>query len=370
MASYQRRSSSRPRNKVVKPILRKFAQGERDSIDLDRTAAEQDGLGIYADYGTGSRSARDVTFDHSSRRGYHNRSTSGTSQFSTGTAGSQRAGSFVHPFQQTPRPYTPPLGASHPTSLRGSSFGAGAGVGPGAGGAESEYSKESPALTEDELESQDQLRQTLRSTSNLSNRSASGTTSPNPNSRPLRIQTKSHNSRPANSPSHTNLATSLYSPDLISPTDTVSTMSAVRSSMDKGFRMRSRSDAEGRPRAESIQEARRKFEEKERVKDEKAAQAEIKAREKRDQKEARSQIERGHRRSSASERTYARSRRSKSDLTMPVNEKEEHDFAETRRTRTAVSTTKKKSQSTWTKFMFWFRTRLLRIKSKKSNGRH
>src|SRR5438045_8650070 len=64
----------------------------------------------------------DVPFQ-STRRGYHNRSTSGTSQFSTNTAGSgHRNGSFVHPFQQTPRPYTPPLAASYAGSFRGSDY--------------------------------------------------------------------------------------------------------------------------------------------------------------------------------------------------------------------------------------------------------
>ena len=48
---------------------------------------------------------------------------------------------------------------------------------------------------------------------------------------------------------------------------------------------------------------------------------------------------------------------------------EEHGFTQPRHTRMAVSTTKKKSQSTWTKFMLWFRTRLLRIKAEKSSSR-
>lgn len=367
MSSYHGQTS-KPRNKVVKPILKKF---ERTSIDLDRPAAEQqDALGIYAEYGTGPRSARDVSFDHGGRRGYHARSTSGTSQFSTGTAGSHRAGSFVHPFQQTPRPYTPPLGVSYQPSLR-----------------ESEYSKDSPALTEDELEGQDQLRTTFRTASNLSSRSPSASGPSSPVQHALRIQTKpSFNSRLGNSHSHTNLASTLYSPDLISPTDTMSPISAVRTSMDKGFRKRTRSDAETRPRSESIQEARRKFEEKERVKEEKAAREEIRKREKADQKEAR-QIEKGHRRSSASERPQTRSKRSKSDLSMPVNEKDTSGFVsrdynsvpiqsapwlsegggfeQARRDRMSVST-KKKSHGAWTKFMMWLRTRLLRMKKSES----
>ncbi|RDW72967.1 hypothetical protein BP6252_06874 [Coleophoma cylindrospora] len=370
MSSYQSHTSSKPRNKVVKPILRKFTPSEHNSLDLDRPAAEQDGLGIYnADFGAGSRSARDVTFDHSSRRGYHHRSTSGTSQFSTGTTGSHRAGSFVHPFQQTPRPYTPPLGGSHQSSLRQSES----------------FNRDSPTLSDNDLEQQDQLRHhnTFRSTSNLSTRSASGNASPIPNT--LRIQTTPYSPRVPNSHSQNNLSSALYSPDLTSPTDTTSPISAMRTSMDKGFRMvRTRSDVESRPHAESIQEARRKFQEKERLKEEKAAREEIRAREKRDQKEAK-QIERGHRRSSASDYSRTnRSKRSKSDLSMPVSEKgevfESRDYQSTpasnepwlshtqgqdkpRRSAKAVAA-KKKSHSAWTKFMMWLRTRLLRMKKR------
>src|SRR5271167_3033546 len=107
MASYSGSSSAKSKSRV-KPMLRKLTQSEKNSLDLNRPAIEQ-GLGLHAsDYGTGSRSVHDVSFQ-SAGRGYHNRSTSGTSQFSTTTAGSgHRAGSFVHPFQQTPRPYTPP----------------------------------------------------------------------------------------------------------------------------------------------------------------------------------------------------------------------------------------------------------------------
>jgi hypothetical protein len=109
MASYAASSKSKLHKK---PILRKFTQSEKNSLDLDRPATEQ-GLGIYSsDYVNPSRSVHDVSFNHA-RRG-HGRSMSGASQFSTATNGSgARTGSFVHPFQQTPRPYTPPLAQSY-----------------------------------------------------------------------------------------------------------------------------------------------------------------------------------------------------------------------------------------------------------------
>jgi hypothetical protein len=344
----------------VKPILRKLTQSEKNSLDLDRPAEQQDVFGIY-DYGAGNRSSHDVAFNQPGRRGYHARSTSGTSQFSTATTGSgARAGSFVHPFQQTPRPYTPPLAtASYQNSLR-----------------ESEHSN-SPALTEDE----DQLRHTFRTNSNLSNRTP-GNTSPIVGSQPLRIQTKQpSSSRLALATSHTSLSNSLaLSPDVGSPLETMTPSSAIRTSIDKGFRIRSRSEVDTRVRAETIQEARRKFQEKEQAKEEKAAREEIRAMEKRNQKEAR-QIERGHRRSSASDGT--RNKRSKSDPTMPEKDGfigreyrsvpfqtqpyDHEGFEQPARSHTGFSSTKKKTHGTFTKFMMWLRTRFIRMGGKKKN---
>lgn len=157
----------------------------------------------------------------------------------------------------------------------------------------------------------------------------------------------------------------------------------VRSSIDKGFRLRSRSEVD-RDRTLTIQEARRKFQEKEQAKEERAAREDIRAREKRDQKEAR-QIERahGHKRSSASGDTAKSKRtRSKSDLTLRTDEKSDpmgfvgRDYAsipqqtlpvaveelgQPVRSQTKISNTKKKTHSAWTKLMMWLRTRFIRI---------
>jgi hypothetical protein len=359
MSSYQTHHGPPLKSRTkVKPILRKLTQSEKNSLDLDRPAAEQDGLGIY-DYGTGSRSSHDVV---TGRRGYHARSTSGTSQFSTTTSGSgHRTGSFVHPFQQTPRPYTPPLGASYANSLRETD--------------DIDSNNHSPALTEDE----DQLRHqtAIRSVSNLSNRAPSitGASSSPVLSHPLRIQTKNNSSsRLALATSHTSLHnfSEFGSPDTMSPS------SAIRTSIDKGFRIRSRSEVDTRPRTETIQEARRKFQEKEQLKEERAAREEIKALEKRQQKEAK-EIDRQHRRSSASEHT--RSKRSKSDLTSyekgeglvgrdynsapfqtPPLPAEEAFYP-----RPRSHTAKQKTHSAWTKFLMWVRTRFLRMNKKRSS---
>lgn len=353
MSSYHGQTSSKTRTKV-KPILRKLTQSEKNSLDLDRPAAEQDGYGggnsgvsaIY-EYGQASRSSHDVVFHQTGRRGYHNRSTSGTSQFST-------ASSFVHPFQQTPRPYTPPVAASYQNSMR-----------------DSEPSR-SPALTEDDDPRQFTIRRASDRSTTLAGPASPTTTIPT-----LRIQTKPSASRLALATSNTSLQSP--NPDIVSPVDTMSP-SSLRPSIDKGFRIRSRSEVDTRGRSESIQEARRKFQERELAKEEKAAREEIKQLEKKNQKEARI-MERNHRTSSASEQAGTRAKRSRSDLTK-TNEKTGGLFAQDYnsvpgqnppffeaeaaglppRRAPKKASSKHKTHSAWTKFMMWLRTRFLRMK--------
>jgi hypothetical protein len=156
--------------------------------------------------------------------------------------------------------------------------------------------------------------------------------------------------------------------------------SSLRTSIDKGFRIRSRSEVDTRGRHETIAEERRKFQEREQAKEEKAARDEVKAMEKKNYKEAREQ-ERRHRRSSASEGT--RSKRSKSDLTMRTEKSEstvgrDYESVPTQFApymganldeyprRTHKDSTKKKTHSAWQKFMMWLRTRFIRIGNKKT----
>jgi len=149
--------------------------------------------------------------------------------------------------------------------------------------------------------------------------------------------------------------------------------------MDRGFRIRSRSDTPN-VHIETVQEARRKFQERELAKEEKAAREEVRALEKRQQREA-MKIERGHRRSSASDRT--RAKRSRSDLTS-LGEKGEpfiaREYSSTGQGQNPVAgggetfnqprrsgTAKRKTHSTWTKFMMWLRTRILRMSKKEGS---
>ncbi|KAL2211766.1 hypothetical protein CC79DRAFT_1317836 [Sarocladium strictum] len=138
LVHHQKLTKSRNRT-VVKPILKKFhsAGSDNNSLDLDRGWEEQNIH--YLDQGhedalPSTRSAaRDVSFsstnhtasgpiaiDNSSRRRNgladkysHARSTSGASHASIATSGSGRTGTFVHPFQQTPRTSEPPLSQSY-----------------------------------------------------------------------------------------------------------------------------------------------------------------------------------------------------------------------------------------------------------------
>ncbi|PBP25896.1 hypothetical protein BUE80_DR003194 [Diplocarpon rosae] len=326
------------------------------------------------------------------RRGYHNRSTSGTSHLSTATTGSasgHRAGSFVHPFQQTqtPRPYTPPSNTSpsYQDSLRKSELDSLAGT-----------EGDSETIHHHAFRSPSNLSTTSHSQSHSHSHSHSSlpsiaalSSSPNISSQQLQQPPQHHlritstkqasSCRLALAKSHSSLHSSLHntplSTDITSSSDIMSPASAIRESLDKGFRIRSRSEVDTHVRAETIREARRKFQEKENLKEEKAAREDIKALEKRQQKEAR-QIDRGHRRSSASDRT--RSKRSKSDLTTQektdgflgrgyetAQEQQTPTFGEEELCQPSRShTAKRKTHSAWTKFVMWIRTRFIRMGQK------
>ncbi|KAM7209003.1 hypothetical protein V8F20_000612 [Naviculisporaceae sp. PSN 640] len=145
--------------KVVKPILKKLAHSEKNSLDLDRGWEEQSvGQldGSFADewngsYGPRSYSAKDVSFafpvtarTYGTAGDIKGSATAGTgalvnggaggvvgtggsshtrSKFQHGRSASQAStgsgprGAFIHPFQQTPRTATPPLSRSYANSL-------------------------------------------------------------------------------------------------------------------------------------------------------------------------------------------------------------------------------------------------------------
>lgn len=393
--------SNKP-NRVIRKLSRPL---EKSSLDLDRTSAEQ-GLGVYLtndstisyDLGSAARSLHDLTRSSNTtlgpRRNIHQRSTSGTSQFSSQTSGSyNRSGSFQHPFQQTPRPYTPPGAA---TSYQGS--------------LSSELNREKEPLVEEETLD-------FRSPSTVSHHTV-GTLLPllHENSpiipiksserSPIVLGTSSSSNLHLN-PSPSVFTTSIFTTEtatpptniLLSSSDTISPPS-FRSSMDRDFRLRSRSDAgaaerdySARGQIEAVREARRQFEERERAKEERVAREQVRAMEKRIQKEAR-RAEGRARKSSASERSRGRGEIGMSEKmgmgqlgeglepreglfardydSAPVQTPPATDpgFGQPKQRRKAAETAtaaKRKTHSAWTTFMMWLRTRFLRMSKKRKD---
>lgn len=241
----------------------------------------------------------------------HTRSTSGTSHVSIATNGSSHrpGGSFVHPFQQQPRTTTPPLTYANsftsferennpardysPTIITENDddeLGHSAGSTSLPQSLTSHLHKPPPSnshstasLRRPSLASQ---RTSSLSDINNHNSSSSANASSNP---PLRVNT---NPFPRSVPSassrlaHGALNNSYSNSDLqlnVSPTDSprpsihlassstnsANAMSPLRTSLEGAFRLRSRSEVDTGANRVDIREARRKFEENERIKQEK-----------------------------------------------------------------------------------------------------
>ncbi|KAL0935396.1 uncharacterized protein CTRU02_209987 [Colletotrichum truncatum] len=333
MSSYTDSAGSAPgklsksRSKtVVKPILKKLSHSEKNSLDLDRSWDEQTSFGNYGGSlgreKEGSFGGRDVSFSISATdlntgngngrsKFSHARSTSGTSHVSIATSGSgHRNGSFVHPFQQTPRTSTPPL--SYANSF--ASFDQGNNSGP------RDYS---PTITEDD---DDLLEQHYSSHRSNYVTPSSTTIVNNPTSYPrrpslasrtsslsdihtgppsLRLNTSRTNSNTASSrlvhvSSHSDIniigrksesaAVSSTAPTFstlstTSPSTSATAMSPLRTSLE-GFRLRSRSEIDSNFHQERIREERRRWEEKERAKEAKKAREDMRKRERENFKEA------------------------------------------------------------------------------------
>lgn len=437
---------------AVKPILKKlhphhsYSHSEKNSLDLNRGWDEQGQFG-YSSYTTsggdddshgsytagastlttaGTRSARDVSFSLSatdlssggarSNKYSHARSTSGTSHASIATSTSGgRNGSFVHPFQQTPRTSTPPLSyANSLASLENPN-------GP------RDYS---PTITEDDDDIEPQnLQSSGRSyplphsgsrprrpslasqrTSSLSDINqplrvtANGRSTPGISSRkPHSIVTRSRSDLHLNTGSTSALDSassatppvgSFISPQMIAASTSSSAMSPLRSSLDMGgFRLRSRSEVDTATRQEHVREARRKFEEKEKAKEEKYAREQIRKQERAESREAHRFNKHGRKGSFGTSRISC-DRASSTDIRPSMSRKntgtglglglstenEKVDFAsrgydtvttgQTPRARTddvhfessrRNNTAKRKTTGTWTAFVLWLRTRLLKL---------
>ncbi|MCJ1245924.1 hypothetical protein MMC30_003128 [Trapelia coarctata] len=360
----------------IKPLLRKLSPNEKTSLDLSRTAAENEGLGIYTASGSGGRNrdGSDVGYNPSgARRGYHTRTMSGASQVSTTTNSSNhRPGAqYVHPMRQTPRPYTPPLSHSYQNSLTSS-----------------EISTAKAGRSSDDgghlrYQSQAQRQPYNTSTSATSNTSTAQY-APLPSLKrtppPLHIRTYS-SSRLTNS-SQTNLPgtpSSLRYADSFNPQDNTMPITA-RSSFDSVFRKRSRGNTDTDINAEraKLQALRAEFNAREEAKEKRIHEAKEKAEEKRARKKAKAD-DAARRKHEAQEKKYGRA--------IPTSEKsgpfsmvhgdaatapmdvdlESHvpTLGRPRRGRTATAGSAGKAvASHWS--LFWFKFKTLWLKFKKS----
>ncbi|TQV96232.1 hypothetical protein V2A60_003333 [Cordyceps javanica] len=433
---------------IVKPILKKLnshSTSDRGSFDLDPAWDDlpsplgypsADYESLYTDATTPAAHdvssaapssvnthgdffrARDVSFSTSSasleyptwrskNKYSHMRSTSGTSHTSSITTNvSARNGTFVHPFQQTPRTATPSL--SYANSIASLDISA-----PGA----REYAS---TITEDD----DLISPTTTAiTTNLPPRAASLTKSSasSPYTTPYALNSRlrgpsldeSHPSPALSDDTQTprrvtasrsnSATTALYVPEpsppesalssttplqmapisasmSTSPTPTSSSpLSPLRNSLDiSGFRLRSRSEVDTRTHQEQVREARRKFQEKEKAKEEKYARQQLRRRERGDHNRDRAKIRKSTTgststaKSSAISSHYAISQDGFHEGSSLFANTGAYDQATAGQTPARADevqfqrhqrrkTAKHKTNGAWTAFMLWLRTRLLRL---------
>ncbi|KAF2268283.1 hypothetical protein CC78DRAFT_576291 [Lojkania enalia] len=361
-------SSSHPLK--IKPYLRKLSSKDNNNgLDLSRPAAENEGLaglGI-SEYSGYSNSLNDVTFTPTNGRGRHGRSASNTSQFSTSSSLQRPTAPFMPSIRQTPRPYTPPISKSSPSSVL-----------------EGEQEAED-VMTDEELRLRQNAFDPARRSGSVS--SAAGV-SPG-----LRIHTTGSSTRLGGSYSQSNVSlTSPVAParsrgDTLKSIDTTSPSS--RTSFDKAFGfIRGGRDSPVDPasRAASIRAARQAFNEKEGARERKIEEAASKKAEKDIQKQYKKE-ERQRRKSDAQEikeQKRARSISDSNEKSTPrpsIGGRQYSDHRQPhsstlpthaainaeKRTNTAPHVTKSRAaKGRWLRFVTWFKTRLLRI----SRGLH
>ncbi|CAG7924031.1 unnamed protein product [Penicillium olsonii] len=296
----------------IKPILRKMSRDDATStsIDLSRSSTEQEGLGIYMNFERErGGSVTGVTYKRTPS-GLHNRSTSGTSQFSngSGSSGGKPGSQYVHPMRQTPRAYTPPLGQSYQESNDSDDLDESPESEP-AGLPESYSSQAPPRLS---LQIQDDSLTRLPS-----------------------ISQTNVTSRPSFS----------YSRDWDSTTSPTS-----RASLDFVFRSRTRTSTDPISRAATVQAARQAFEEKEAEKSRRLEKQQIKA----EERGSRRRLKR-HTSSNGPESPVLQS---SEDVSEKPRGSTIHE------SETTSPSWKSQSKSTWVLFMTWLRTRIFKLKRK------
>lgn len=386
------------------------------------------------------------------RRKQHTRTTSGTS-IGTNGSGHRHGGAFVHPFQQyqTPRTNTPPLTYANsftsferdtaaprdysPTIITENDDDDLDVAGstplstslsshhhlhrPQPSNSHSTTSLRRPSLASQRTPSLTDFNSNVNNNNVNSNVNNSVNTNP-----PLRVNTtpfsRSHpsassrlahgslNTSYSHSDLHINGASPTDSPrpslTLGSPSTSAAPMSPLRTSLEGAFRIRSRSEVDTSVNREDIREARRKFEENERLKQEKYESEQRKKRERKDSKMEKAASRRATggsdmasigRPSLSRKRTPPLSpsisssrhthtlRPSESPRQATIDEKVQRpdsalvgsnnyegtengttgpDINDVRfGTPKRAHTAKRRTQSYWTSFMLWLRTRLLKL---------
>lgn len=335
---------SKPRV-MIKPFLRKLSAPEPNTIDLSRSLAENEGLGIY----TASEIIGAPNSDDDARYGgYHNRNASDHSYTSTMSAPAHRFGTqYVHPMKQTPRPYTPPMGLSYPNSLEG-------------------HTEAVSSLRESSEGNRPDLSHEVQSYLSLPTLRHINPTPNNPTGSYTHFATSSQTNLPA-TPSSLRFHT-----DYIEARDM--RLPSARSSLENAFRIRNRAQTDPVAQAATVAALRQKFNEKEAAKDLKYRQADARKREKREEEERRKSEGINRKRAKSSNATSEKS------AVDPIGE---HDhpsvtalFGEAasgrppqsrRRPMDQAEAATKAVQSQWS--LFWFRCKTMWLKLKRKVSR-
>ena len=346
----------------IKPLLRKLSSPDQNTIDLSKSAAEHEGLGIYtsSEVSDSRKASGEMGY---AGRSYHNRTISGTSHISTTTTSShhKHGAHYIHPMRQTPRPYTPPLAGSFANSL------------------ESGTSSGAPPTIPHELIHPDIPPQPHNTTAT--------SYAPLPSPRrahppPLHIRTRSGSRLTSTSqtnlpgtPSSLRKQTSDTNNNGVIPAMPAST----RTSFDSLFRFRSRANTNEDPvvRAAQVAILRKEFDEKERAKDEvrqeqeaRKAQRAAKKQAKRDESEQRKSESRARKRAqSNAEMSEKSATRAAYQHQQPEQTRVHASVGETltpggrvRGKGGAPATAGKALANRWQLFVFWLKTVWLKFK--------
>ncbi|PGH31194.1 hypothetical protein GX50_06026 [[Emmonsia] crescens] len=317
----------------IRSHLKRSTQNDSTSIDLDRSAVENEGLGIYTNLERDRRYG-DVAVSRRTGAASHNRSTSGTSQFSAATSSTiYKPGSqYVHPMRQTPRPFTPPISQSYQNSVLGS-----------------EHSADAGKFSTDLDDATSANPEIFAQTASASNTEA----------QPYQVHTSSL----------TNISSSMLPAHTRESYETPSPLS--RSSLDFAFRSRARTNTDPAARAAAVQAARQAFEDKEAAKMRKLEKQNMKAQD----RELRRQEKKEHQLHPLPTTTSSLGRRSNENRNSSegrcsgrksLSEKPGNPTSSSAFTHSNPSRTFENPKSAWVLFITWLRTKLFKMGRKLS----